>query len=184
MASTGGTPFLLSPATGHAATAVFDVEAVGAGAGTGAQHRAAKSTPAPDAGAAFVLESKGTVRGALPCLPAHPRSIHLTHVAAADFAGTWWHAGFHLTTAIVGPTVLTLPYALRGMGWGLGLAALTAVFAVTFYAYYLVSRVLDHCEAAGRRHIRFRELAADVPGTHARSASADTGGHQLTKQAN
>ncbi|XP_066364644.1 probable GABA transporter 2 [Miscanthus floridulus] len=137
MASTGGTPFLLSPATGHAATAVFDVEAVGAGAGTGAQHRAAKSTPAPDAGATFVLESKGT----------------------------WWHAGFHLTTAIVGPTVLTLPYALRGMGWGLGLAALTAVFAVTFYAYYLVSRVLDHCEAAGRRHIRFRELAADVLGS-------------------
>ena len=84
-------------------------------------------------------------------------------------AGTWWHAGFHLTTAIVGPTVLTLPYALRGMGWGLGLAALTAVFAVTFYAYYLVSRVLDHCEAAGRRHIRFRELAADVLGTHART---------------
>ncbi|CAL4909775.1 unnamed protein product [Urochloa decumbens] len=129
---TGGTPFLLSPATGHAATpsaAVFDVEAAGAGK--------APPPPAPDAGAAFVLESKGT----------------------------WWHAGFHLTTAIVGPTVLTLPYALRGMGWGLGLAALTAVFAVTFYAYFLVSRVLDHCEACGRRHIRFRELAADVLGS-------------------
>ncbi|CAL4895116.1 unnamed protein product [Urochloa decumbens] len=130
---TGGTPFLLSPATGHAATpsaAVFDVEAAGAGG-------KAPPPPAPDAGAAFVLESKGT----------------------------WWHAGFHLTTAIVGPTVLTLPYALRGMGWGLGLAALTAVFAVTFYAYFLVSRVLDHCEARGRRHIRFRELAADVLGS-------------------
>ncbi|EMS65262.1 hypothetical protein TRIUR3_03782 [Triticum urartu] len=66
---------------------------------------------------------------------------------------------------MVGPTVLTLPYALRGMGWALGLTALTAVAAVTFYTYYLMSRVLDHCEAAGRRHIRFRELAADVLGS-------------------
>ncbi|KAK8521605.1 hypothetical protein V6N12_031499 [Hibiscus sabdariffa] len=59
-----------------------------------------------DAGATFVLKSKGK----------------------------WWHAGFHLTTAIVGPTILTLP-------------------------------VLEHCEKAGRRHIRFRELAADVLGS-------------------
>lgn len=36
---------------------------------------------------------------------------------------------------------------------------------VTFYSYYLMSLVLDHCEKAGRRHIRFRELAADVLGT-------------------
>ncbi|WOL03175.1 putative GABA transporter 2 isoform X1 [Canna indica] len=90
-----------------------------------------------DAGAAFVLESKGS----------------------------WWHAGFHLTTAIVGPTILTLPYAFRGLGWGLGLALLTALGAVTFYAYTLMSKVLDHCENQGRRHIRFRELAADVLGT-------------------
>ncbi|KAJ0986208.1 hypothetical protein J5N97_004564 [Dioscorea zingiberensis] len=90
-----------------------------------------------DAGAALVLQSKGT----------------------------WWHAGYHLTTAIVGPTILTLPYALRGLGWGLGLALLTAVAAVTFYAYLLMSRVLEHCEMEGRRHIRFRELAADVLGS-------------------
>lgn len=83
-----------------------------------------------------------------------------------DILGTWWHAGFHLTTAIMGPTVLTLPYALRGMGWWLGLASLTVVAAVTFYAYLLMSRVLDHCEGHGRRHIRFRELAADVLGMH------------------
>ncbi|XP_042429908.1 probable GABA transporter 2 [Zingiber officinale] len=89
-----------------------------------------------DAGAAFVLESKGS----------------------------WWHAGFHLTTAIVGPTILTLPYAFRGLGWGLGLASLTAVGAVTFYAYTLMSKVLDHCEKQGRRHIRFRELTADLLG--------------------
>jgi len=97
-----------------------------------------ETAAAADAGAAFVLESKGT----------------------------WWHAGFHMTTATVGPALLTLPYALRGLGWWLGVAALTALAAVTFYCYLLVSRVLDRCEAAGRRHIRFRELAADVLGTH------------------
>lgn len=90
-----------------------------------------------DAGAAFVLESKGE----------------------------WWHAGFHLTTAIVGPTILTLPYVFRGLGWGLGFTCLTVMGLVTFYSYYLMSKVLDHCETAGRRHIRFRELAADVLGS-------------------
>lgn len=90
-----------------------------------------------DAGAAFVLQSKGK----------------------------WWHAGFHLTTAIVGPTILTLPYAFRGLGWGLGFFCLTVMGVVTFYSYYLMSKVLEHCEASGRRHIRFRELAADVLGS-------------------
>lgn len=89
-----------------------------------------------DAGAAFVLQSKGK----------------------------WWHAGFHLTTAIVGPTILTLPYAFRGLGWALGFLCLTSMGLATFYSYYLMSLVLDHCEKAGRRHIRFRELAADVLG--------------------
>ncbi|KAG9132893.1 hypothetical protein Leryth_014825 [Lithospermum erythrorhizon] len=90
-----------------------------------------------DAGAAFVLESKGE----------------------------WWHAGYHLTTAIVGPTILTLPYAFRGLGWVFGLFCLTVMGVVTFYSYYLMSLVLDFCEKAGRRHIRFRELAADVLGS-------------------
>lgn len=90
-----------------------------------------------DAGAKFVLESKGQ----------------------------WWHAGYHLTTAIVGPTILTLPYVFRGLGWGLGFFCLTMMGIVTFYAYYLMSLVLEHCEKQGRRHIRFRELASDVLGS-------------------
>ncbi|OIV93639.1 hypothetical protein TanjilG_04871 [Lupinus angustifolius] len=32
-------------------------------------------------------------------------------------------------------------------------------------AFVLQSKVLDHCETSGRRHIRFRELAADVLGS-------------------
>ncbi|XP_059643421.1 probable GABA transporter 2 [Cornus florida] len=90
-----------------------------------------------DAGAIFVLESKGQ----------------------------WWHAGFHLTTAVVGPTILTLPYAFRGLGWGLGFLCLTAMGVVSFYCFYLMSLVLHHCEKEGRRHIRFREFAADVLGS-------------------
>lgn len=90
-----------------------------------------------DAGAAFVLQSKGT----------------------------WWHAGFHLTTAIVGPTILTLPYALGGMGWTFGLFSLSLAAAVTFYSYLLMAKVLDNCEKQGRRHIRFRELASDILGS-------------------
>ncbi|KAK9079752.1 hypothetical protein SSX86_001425 [Deinandra increscens subsp. villosa] len=90
-----------------------------------------------DAGATFVLESKGE----------------------------WYHAGFHLTTAIVGPSILTLPYAFRGLGWGVGFCCLSVMGVVTFYSYYLMSRVLEHCEKAGRRHIRFRELASDVLGS-------------------
>jgi len=90
-----------------------------------------------DAGAAFVLQSKGN----------------------------WWHAGFHLTTAIVGPTILTLPYALGGMGWTFGLFCLSLAAAVTFYSYVLMAKVLDNCEKQGRRHIRFRELASDILGS-------------------
>ncbi|KAE9451955.1 hypothetical protein C3L33_16121, partial [Rhododendron williamsianum] len=79
-----------------------------------------------------------------------------------DDAGQWWHAGFHLTTAIVGPTILTLPYAFRGLGWVPGFLCLTVMGLVTFYSYQLMSLVLERCEKKGRRHIRFRELAADV----------------------
>ncbi|XP_051129740.1 probable GABA transporter 2 [Andrographis paniculata] len=97
------------------------------------------------------------------------QEIHREHDAGASFVlqskGKWWHAGFHLTTAIVGPSILALPYAFRGLGWELGFVCLTAMGMVTFYAYYLMSLVLDHCEKAGRRHIRFRELAADVLGS-------------------
>ncbi|KAE9614081.1 putative amino acid transporter, transmembrane domain-containing protein [Lupinus albus] len=93
--------------------------------------------PKEDADTSFVLESKGK----------------------------WWHAGFHLTTAIVGPTILTLPFAFRGLGWVLGFFCLTMMGVVTFYSYYLMSKVLEHCEKSGRRYFRFRELAANILGS-------------------
>ncbi|XP_004298886.1 PREDICTED: probable GABA transporter 2-like [Fragaria vesca subsp. vesca] len=97
--------------------------------------------------------------------PDSPRDADAGAVFVLESKGQWWHAGFHLTTAIVGPTILTLPYAFRGLGWPVGFLCLTAMGVVTFYSYYLMSKVLDHCEKAGRRHIRFRELAADVLGS-------------------
>lgn len=91
---------------------------------------------AKDAGALFVLESKGT----------------------------WFHAGYHLTTAIAGPSLLTLPYAFHFLGWGPGLFALTIAGAVSSYAYCLLSRVLEHYASQGKRCLRFRDLSDVVIG--------------------
>jgi amino acid permease len=89
-----------------------------------------------DAGALFVLESKGT----------------------------WMHAGYHLTTAIAGPSLLTLPYAIHFLGWFPGLLALTIGGAVSSYAYCLLSRVLEHFASQGERCLRFRDLSQVVIG--------------------
>ena len=125
-----------------------------------------------DAGAAFVLESKGEnsfyfllTSVILIIIYNLGHKYHaLNFLFVCCIVGAWYHAGFHLTTAIVGPTILTLPYAFRGLGWGLGFFCLTVMGVVTFYSYYLMSLVLEHCENDGRRHIRFRELASDVLG--------------------
>jgi hypothetical protein len=90
-----------------------------------------------DAGTLFVLESKGT----------------------------WMHAGYHLTTAIAGPSLLSLPYAFSFLGWAPGLLALTICGLVSSYAYCLLSQVLDDCASKGHRFYRFRELSQFVIGT-------------------
>jgi amino acid permease len=89
-----------------------------------------------DAGTLFVLESKGT----------------------------WMHAGYHLTTAIAGPSLLSLPYAFSFLGWAPGLLALTICGLVSSYAYCLLSQVLDDCASKGHRFYRFRELSQFVIG--------------------
>ncbi|KAJ7552890.1 hypothetical protein O6H91_06G074700 [Diphasiastrum complanatum] len=89
-----------------------------------------------DAGAVFVLESKGT----------------------------WLHAGYHLTTSIAAPALLSLPFAFTGLGWGPGTVAIVLGAAITFYSYTLISKVLEDTEARGHRIIRFRDLARFVLG--------------------
>lgn len=95
-----------------------------------------KTTP-KDAGAAFVLESKGT----------------------------WLHAGYHLTSSTVAPAILTLPYAMANLGWIPGLIYLSLVAAVSFYAYCLLSAVLERMEDEGNRFIRFRDLSKHLLGS-------------------
>ncbi|KAJ0969783.1 hypothetical protein J5N97_022660 [Dioscorea zingiberensis] len=89
-----------------------------------------------DAGALFVLKSKGS----------------------------WLHCGYHLTTSIVAPALLSLPFAFASLGWPAGVACLTIGALVTFYSYNLLSLVLEHHARCGHRQLRFRDMANDILG--------------------
>ncbi|XP_068663771.1 GABA transporter 1-like isoform X1 [Aristolochia californica] len=89
-----------------------------------------------DAGALFVLKSKGS----------------------------WVHCGYHLTTSIVAPALLSLPFAFASLGWALGLACLSIGAIISFYSYNLLSAVIEHHAKLGRRHLRFRDMARDILG--------------------
>ncbi|XP_030958073.1 GABA transporter 1-like [Quercus lobata] len=89
-----------------------------------------------DAGALFVLKSKGS----------------------------WVHCGYHLTTSIVAPPLLSLPYAFTFLGWTAGILCLVIGALVTFYSYNLISLVLEHHAQLGHRHLRFRDMAHDILG--------------------
>ncbi|XP_010278251.1 PREDICTED: GABA transporter 1-like [Nelumbo nucifera] len=89
-----------------------------------------------DAGALFVLKSKGS----------------------------WLHCGYHLTTSIVAPPLLSLPFALASLGWVAGVLSLIIGAMVTFYSYNLISLVLEHHAHKGHRHLRFRDMATDILG--------------------
>jgi hypothetical protein len=78
--------------------------------------------------------------------------------------GSWLHCGYHLTTSIVAPVLLSLPYALALLGWVGGVLCLTLAGLVTFYSYNLLSAVLDHHAQLGQRQLRFRDVASDVLG--------------------
>lgn len=89
-----------------------------------------------DAGALFVLKSKGS----------------------------WIHSGYHLTTSIVAPPLLSLPFAFASLGWIGGVGCLVLGALITFYSYNLISLVLEHHAQLGRRHLRFRDMAHDILG--------------------
>ncbi|GMJ10826.1 hypothetical protein like AT1G08230 [Hibiscus trionum] len=89
-----------------------------------------------DAGALFVLKSKGS----------------------------WMHCGYHLTTSIVAPPLLSLPFAFTFLGWAAGIMCMVVGALVTFYSYNLLSLVLEHHAQLDRRHLRFRDMANDILG--------------------
>lgn len=89
-----------------------------------------------DAGALFVLQSKGS----------------------------WLHCGYHLSTSIVAPALLSLPLAFASLGWGAGIACLSLAAIITFYSYNLLSLVLEHYAQQGHRLLRFRDIASHVLG--------------------
>jgi len=75
------------------------------------------------------------------------------------------HCGYHLTTSIVAPPLLSLPYAFTFLGWTAGILSLVIGALVTFYSYNLISRVLEHHAQMGMRQLRFRDMARDILGT-------------------
>ncbi|KAK0593298.1 hypothetical protein LWI29_034505 [Acer saccharum] len=89
-----------------------------------------------DAGALFVLQSRGS----------------------------WVHCGYHLTTSIVGPVIFSLPFALALLGWVPGVVCVAMAALVTFYAYNLLSAVLEHHAQQGKRLLRFRDMATHILG--------------------
>ncbi|KAL3620162.1 Sodium- and chloride-dependent GABA transporter 1 [Castilleja foliolosa] len=78
--------------------------------------------------------------------------------------GSWVHSGYHLTTSIVAPALLSLPFAFASLGWTAGILSLVIGALVTFYSYNLLSLVLEHHAQAGHRHLRFRDMANHILG--------------------
>ncbi|XP_039012779.1 GABA transporter 1-like [Hibiscus syriacus] len=74
------------------------------------------------------------------------------------------HCGYHLTTSIVAPPLLSLPFAFTFLGWAAGIMCLVVGALVTFYSYNLLSLVIEHHAQLGRRHLRFRDMANDILG--------------------
>lgn len=94
----------------------------------------------------------------------NPQELDAGALFVLKSRGSWLHSGYHLTTSIVGPVLLTLPYSLKLLGWVGGVLCLTLAGLVTFYSYNLLSTVLDHHAQLGHRQLRLRDLASHILG--------------------
>ncbi|KAJ8758927.1 hypothetical protein K2173_002706 [Erythroxylum novogranatense] len=68
----------------------------------------------------------------------------------------WWYSAFHNVTAIVGAGVLSLPYAMAGLGWGPGVVILTLSWIITLYTLWQMVEM--HEMVPGKRFDRYHEL--------------------------
>ncbi|XP_077230889.1 GABA transporter 1-like [Tasmannia lanceolata] len=96
--------------------------------------------------------------------PLDPQNLDAGALFVLKSKGSWIHCGYHLTTSIVAPALLSLPFALGSLGWVAGVLSLTIGALVTFYSYNLLSFVLEHHAQLGHRHLRFRDMANDILG--------------------
>ncbi|KAG7946252.1 hypothetical protein I3843_14G030300 [Carya illinoinensis] len=93
-----------------------------------------------------------------------PKQLDAGALFVLKSRGSWLHCGYHLSTSIVAPSLLSLPYALALLGWVAGVLCLILLGLVTFYSYNLLSMVLDHHAQLGQRQLRFRDVARDILG--------------------
>ncbi|KAG2581345.1 hypothetical protein PVAP13_6KG025000 [Panicum virgatum] len=68
----------------------------------------------------------------------------------------WWYSAFHNVTAMVGAGVLSLPYAMSELGWGLGTAVLILSWIITLYTMWQMVEM--HEMVPGKRFDRYHEL--------------------------
>ncbi|GFS43034.1 transmembrane amino acid transporter family protein [Actinidia rufa] len=92
------------------------------------------------------------------------RGVKVQELSKLKDEGSWLHCGYHLTTAIVAPALLSIPFAMALVGWVGGVLCLTMAGTVTFYSYNLLSMVLEHHAHLGKRQLRFRDMAHDILG--------------------
>eukprot|EP00249_Psilotum_nudum_P018669 c26910_g1_i1 orf=429-1778(+) len=68
----------------------------------------------------------------------------------------WYYSAFHNVTAMVGAGVLSLPHAMRYMGWGPGVVVLVLSWVITLYTLWQMVEM--HEMVPGRRFDRYHEL--------------------------
>ncbi|KAG8634933.1 hypothetical protein MANES_17G106800v8 [Manihot esculenta] len=69
----------------------------------------------------------------------------------------WWYSAFHNVTAMVGAGVLSLPYAMSGLGWGPGVVVLILSWVITLYTLWQMVEM--HEMVPGKRFDRYHELS-------------------------
>ncbi|XP_030451316.1 GABA transporter 1-like [Syzygium oleosum] len=94
----------------------------------------------------------------------NPKDLDAGALFVLKSRGSWWHCGYHLTTSIVAPVLLSLPFVMSLLGWVAGTMCLTLGAVVTFYSYNLLSLVLEQQAHLGQRQLRFRDMARDILG--------------------
>ncbi|XP_004308537.1 PREDICTED: GABA transporter 1-like [Fragaria vesca subsp. vesca] len=104
-------------------------------------------------------KQKGVVAASSP-----PKQLDAGALFVLKSQGSWLHVGYHLTTSIVAPVLLSLPFAMALIGWVGGVICVALAALVTFYSYTLLSLVLEHQEKLGHRQLRFRDMARDILG--------------------